>query len=89
MQNSKKETNKKPSDALDIQKTFDTDSGKRTRKLLKKFTGYGIAKVPVDNNGRLDPYEMARLEGKRSVMCYIEAMLEKDVNESKQKKAVL
>lgn len=83
------ETNKKLSNAMDFQKAFDTDAGKRVRKLLKKFTGYGIAKIPVDNNGRLDPYELARLEGKRSVMCHIEAMIEKDVNEEKQTKAEL
>ncbi len=79
----------KKSKALDFQKTFDADSGKRVRRLLKEFTGYGVAKIPTDSNGRLDPYELARQEGKRSVMCHIEAMLNKDVNEVKQEKAEL
>ena len=57
----------KQSKALDFQKAFDTDSGKRVRKLLRDFTGYGVAKVPQDSTGRLDPYELARQEGKRSV----------------------
>jgi len=82
-------TNKKPPKALDFQKTFDTDSGKRVRKLLKDFTGFGVAKVPVDESGRLDPYELARQEGKRSVMCHIEALLDKNVNEIKQESAKL
>ena len=79
----------KKSKALDFQKAFDTDAGKRVRELLKEFTGYGIAKVPTDSAGRLDPYELARNEGKRAVMCHIEAMLEKNINEKKQEKAEL
>jgi hypothetical protein len=53
---------------------------------MKKLAGFNNSVVPVDNHGRIDPYEVMRNEGKRAVIVHIEKQLNKTF-ESKQEKA--
>jgi hypothetical protein len=50
---------------------------------MKACACFNIAKVPIDNLGRIDPYEAMRQEGIRSVIINIEMMLNKDPDETK------
>jgi hypothetical protein len=69
--------------ALDYKQTYGTDSGKRVYEHMKRMTNFNIGVVPLDNNGKIDPYEVMRQEGMRSVIIGIETMLNKDPDEVK------
>jgi hypothetical protein len=53
------------------------------------LSGFNSSVVPVDSQGRIDPYEVMRNEGKRAVIIHIEKQLIKTDNQVKQKKAEL
>jgi len=69
--------------ALDFQKTFDTDSGKRTLERLSKLCKENKPTY-VDHNALGTAYN----EGQRSVMLHIRSMLAKSVAEERQKEAI-
>ncbi len=74
--------------ALSYQKCFDSNDGKPVYEdLVKKFGQTKTVLKPVDNTGRTDPYEICRNEGKRTVICYIETMLKKNINEDRPEEA--
>jgi hypothetical protein len=50
---------------------------------LRRLAGCDISRVPKGHDGHIDPLEMARQEGQRSVVIHIETMLKKDPNEKK------
>ena len=54
---------------------------------LKKLARMNKSVVPVDNQGRIDPYEVMRNEGKRAVIVHIEEQLNKTFEE-RQERAV-
>ncbi len=68
---------------IDHQQCFGTKHGKRTLEHLKRLTRFNIATVPLDSTGRIDPLEVMRQEGMRSVIIHIETMLKKDPDEVK------
>ena len=68
---------------IDYKQTFLDPHGKRVLEHMKACTGFNIAKVPVDNLGRIDPLEVMRQEGMRSVIINIEMMLKTDPDETK------
>ncbi len=78
---------KKQSDALTIQKCFDTPDGKLALKLLEKFCGPDIVRIPTDSMGRIDPLEVMLQEGKRAVMVHIRTLLNKDIHKERQEYA--
>jgi len=67
----------------DYKATFGADAGKRVLAHMKLMAKYNIASVPNDNMGRIDPYEVMRQEGMRSVIIHIETMLRKKPDEVK------
>ena len=70
------------------QQTFEPEAGKRVLDNLKKLSRVLLATVPMDNDGKLDPYMMAYQNGQRSVLVHIYAKLRKDPYEVKQSKAI-
>lgn len=62
---------------IDYHATFDTEHGKRVFENMKKCARFNFAVVFKDSTGRIDPLEMARHEGMRSVIIDIEKHLEK------------
>jgi len=66
----------------DYHEVFDTPGGKNVLNHLKKLAHFNSAFVPRAE-GRIDPYEMCREEGKRAVIVHIEMMLKKDPQEQK------
>lgn len=73
--------------ALEVQKCFDSPSGKVLYEVLKKFIKPDIIQIPTDGNGRIDPLAVQYNEGKRSVMVHINALINKDLSKEKQEKA--
>ncbi len=82
------ENEKKQNLALSFQKCFDTPDGLTTLGGLEKFIRPDEVLLPKDSMGRIDPLQVQYNEGKRVVMAHIRAMLNKDINEIKQKEAV-
>ena len=75
--------------ALSYQKCFDSNDGKPVYEDLEKKFGQTEAVLsPKDSMGRTDPYEICRNEGKRIVICYIIAMLNKNINQDRQEEAI-
>lgn len=74
---------------LEVQKAFDSPSGKVLYEVLKKFTKPDIVQVPLDSAGRIDPLAVQYNEGKRAVMCHINALIKKNIHKSNQEKAEL
>ena len=68
---------------IDYKQTFLGPHGKRVLEHMKACACFNIAKVPVDNLGRIDPLEVMRQEGMRSVIINIEMMLNTDPDERK------
>ena len=62
----------------DYLNTFMSEAGKRVLEDLKKGARYNQSYVPKGNDGHIDALEMARQEGKRSVIVHIELMLKKE-----------
>lgn len=60
---------------MSYKQTFLGEHGKRVLDHLKICSCFNIAKIPNDNIGRIDPYEVMRQEGMRSVIINIETML--------------
>ena len=79
----------KPNPILEVQKCFVSPSGKVLYEVLKNFTKPDIAQIPLDSLGRIDPLMVQYNEGKRAVMAHIDALINKDLKEVKQKKAEL
>ena len=75
--------------AIAFQKALGNQNGKLVLEGLEKFTKSNIVVIPTDSTGMTDPYEMARNDGKRSVMVYINSQLNKTFNQEEQKKAEL
>lgn len=69
--------------ARDYKETYGTPGGKRVLDHMKILTKFNIATVPNDHTGRIDPYEVMRQEGMRSVIIHIETMLKKKPDEVK------
>jgi hypothetical protein len=61
----------------DYTDVFGSVQGQRVWDNLCKLTQYKIVRVRRDNLGRIDPYEVCRQEGIRSVMLHIDTMLKK------------
>jgi len=72
--------------ALEVQKVFVTSSGQVLYKMLEKFTTYN-GPPPRDVQGRMDALAVLYNEGRRSVMMYVNDLINKNVNEIKQAKA--
>ncbi len=68
---------------IDYKQCFGSEHGKRTLEHLKKLTKFNIAIIPCDNMGRIDPLEVMRQEGMRSVIIHIENMIKADPNQEK------
>ena len=68
---------------LDYKQTYGTDSGKRVLNHMKKMAMFDFVDVPLDNMGRIDPFEVVRQLGLRSAIIEIEIMLKRDPNETK------
>ena len=62
---------------------FGSDNGRIVKEDLEKRSGYKISRIPRGLDGHIDPLEMARQEGQRSVSVHIETMLKKDPDEEK------
>jgi len=69
-----------------FQGVFQTQNGELVLKELKKLASFNSTTVPVDSQGRIDPYEVMRNEGKRAVIVHIEKQLTKTFD-SKQERA--
>ena len=61
---------------------FGSDNGRIVLKHLKILTKFNWAFVP-NTTGNIDPLEVMRQEGMRSVIIHIEMMLKKDPDEKK------
>ena len=72
--------------AQTYQAVFESPNGLLILADLKKLSKFNDAIVPVDSQGRIDPYEVMRNEGKRAVMVHIEKQINKTF-EDKQKRA--
>ena len=68
---------------LDYQHIYSLDEGKRVLEHMKKMANFDIAIVPLDNIGKIDPFEVVRQLGLRSAIIDIEIMLTKDPDEEK------
>lgn len=68
---------------LDYKHIYGLDEGKRVLAYMKKMANFDIVVVPLDNLGRIDPYEVMRQEGMRSLIVDIETMLNTDPDEEK------
>ncbi len=73
--------------AIEVQKCFASPSGKVLYGVLRKFIRPDEVLRPVDSMGRIDSMAVQYNEGKRAVWCHINALINKNVNEIKQKKA--
>ena len=69
------------------QKAFDSPDGQVIYELLQELTKADMVQVPVDSVGKIDPLAVQYNEGKRSIMCQVDALIKKNVNEIKQEKA--
>ena len=69
--------------ALDIQKTFATDSGQKALDALSKKCREHVATYVAG-----DSHHTAYYEGMRSVIIWLRIQLAKNINEEKQKEAV-
>ena len=67
---------------IDYKQTFLCPHGKRVLDHIKACAKFNIAFVP-DRTGVIDPLEVMRQEGMRSVIINIEMMLKKDPDETK------
>ena len=68
---------------IDFKQTFNSERGKKVLEYIKRRTKFNQAPRPCDNLGRIDPFEVMYLEGRRSVIIEIETMLAKEPGESK------
>lgn len=68
----------------DFFQTFETPEGKRVLVNLNQYTKALIANKPINN----DSHTMAYRAGQQSVMIHIYAMLNRQINEPKQERAV-
>ena len=73
---------------IDYQNTFDSEMGRRVLADLKKLSKLNSSFVPIDNEGRIDPLQLMRNEGQRSVLVHIYTKLGKDPFEVKQERAI-
>ena len=62
---------------------FGSENGKIVKNDIDTLSGYHISRIPRGLDGHIDPLEMARQIGQRSVSVHIETMLKKDPNEKK------
>jgi hypothetical protein len=72
---------------MDFQNTFTSEGGKRTLLALRDRAKSEVVMTPLDNIGRVDIYEVASYNGKRSMITYIDSMLAKNPNIEKQTEA--
>jgi hypothetical protein len=75
--------------ALMFQSVFAKPDGMIVLKELKKLAQSDKVIVPLDNQGRIDPLEVMRNEGKRAMIMHIEKQINKTFNEPKQERAEL
>ena len=68
---------------IDYKQTYGTPHGKRVLDHMKACACFNIAKVPIDNLGRIDAYEVVRNLGLRSSIVNIEMILNTDPDEKK------
>ena len=68
--------------ARDYKETFGSEGGKRVLDHMKLLAKYNIAYVPAVT-GVIDPLEIMRQEGMRSVIIHIEMYLNKKSDEVK------
>ena len=73
---------------IDYQNTFDSEMGRRVLADLKRLSKLNSSFVPIDNEGRIDPLQLMRNEGQRSVLVHIYTKLGKDPFEVKQERAI-
>ena len=72
---------------MDFLNTFTSEGGKRVRKALIDRAKSDVVVTPLDNNGRVDIYQVMANNGMRSIITYIDWMLAKNPNEEKQEVA--
>lgn len=68
---------------IDYKQAFGTEHGKKVIEDLKILARFNHALIPLGNDGHIDPYEVVRREGMRSVIIHIETMINKDLDEEK------
>ena len=68
---------------IDFKQTFTGGTGEKVLNYLKKRVRFNQAPRPMDNLGRIDPFEVMFIEGRRSVIIEIETMLAKEPGETK------
>ena len=73
---------------IDYQQTFGSEMGQRVLADLKRLSKLNSSFVPIDNEGRIDPLQLMRNEGQRSVLVHIYTKLGKDPFETKQERAI-
>ena len=68
---------------VDYKHIYSLDEGKRVLAHMKKMANFDIVVVPLDNLGRIDPYEVLRQQTLRSAIIDIQTMLNTDPDEVK------
>lgn len=68
---------------INYKQAFGSEHGKRVIADLKVLARFNHALIPLGDNGHIDPYEVMRREGMRSVIIHIETMMNKDLDEEK------
>lgn len=76
-------------EALAFQHLFASEDGELVLKVLARVTKCDVVILPIDSNGRTDPWRMAKNEGNREVMVYIRGQLNKTFNQPEQERAEL
>jgi hypothetical protein len=72
---------------IDYKYTFGSEQSKRVLEDLRKLANLNRSVIPRDREGRIDPLEVMRNEGQRSVVVHIYTKIAKNPNEVKQKEA--
>jgi len=70
-------TDKEKQKLMDYKNTFLPPAGIRVLDDLKRMANFHNSIVARDNAGKLDPFDMIRREGQRSVIIHIVRQMEK------------
>ena len=62
---------------IDYKMAFNTEGGKRIIKDLMNISNFNVSVIPRDGTGKIDPFDVVRREGQRSVIIHIIRQMEK------------
>jgi hypothetical protein len=79
--------NKEKQRIMDFRNAFMSEGGVRVLADLRKKARSDFVVTPLDHNNRVDICQVMLYNGQRSMITYIDSMLEKDPNVSRQKEA--